>query len=251
MVITLHNARPVGIALHYTVLGGIYDQVVGKQVLKSVDRIISVSRWGVRGRLKIRNPQVQVHRDPRNGVDAGDFRPCSDPLEARRNPVRRRLGIGTGPVLLFVGRVIRQKGLDFAIAAMPAIIRRHPDAKLVIVGKGDKLEELKNLVERLGVGGSVVFTGFVDDSQLKALLSSADMFILPSLWEVLPVAILEAMAAGKAIVCTDAGGNRELVDGRNGIVVPKRNPKALARAVNALLATCPACRGWESRAATG
>jgi glycosyltransferase involved in cell wall biosynthesis len=238
MVITLHNARPVGIALHYTVMGGLYDQVIGKQVLKTADRIISVSKWAIDDVSKYGIPKSRFTPIP-NGVRASDYHFCPSPLKARKKPIRQALGFGSAPILLFVGRLIRQKGLDYAISAMPAILRKHPQAKLVIVGKGDKLEELERLTAKLGVAGSVKFTGFLQDSQLKELLSAADMFVLPSLWEVLPVAILEAMASGKAVVCTNAGGNKELVDRRNGLVVPKRNPKAFAQAVNSLLDDLP------------
>ncbi len=80
------------------------------------------------------------------------------------------------------------------------------------------------------------FLGFVPDAELKQVHEAADVFVLPSLWEVLPIAVLEALACGKPVVCTDAGGNRELVkDGVNGLVVPKRNPAQLAYSINRLL----------------
>ncbi len=233
-IVTLHNARPVGIALHYTVLGGLYDQVIGKQVLKSADRIISVSNWAIGDVSKYGIPKSKFTYIP-NGVEGSEYFVCTDPLKARQKAIRNKFNLTKGPLLLFVGRVIKQKGLEYLIKAMPEILTIMPEVQLVVVGKGDKLTELKTLVNKLKLNDNVKFPGFVDDASLRKLLSSADIFVLPSLWEVLPVAILEAMASGKPIVCTDAGGNRELVDHTNGIVVPKRNITALAGAVISVL----------------
>lgn len=233
-ILTLHNARPVGIALHYTVLGGLYDQVIGQQVLKSADRIISVSNWAIGDVSKYGISKSKFTHIP-NGIEGSDYTVCTDPKKARLKAIRNKLSLQKGPLLLFVGRVIKQKGLEYLIKAMPEILTIIPNAQLIIVGKGDKLEELKKLTNKLKLNDKVIFPGFVDNLSLRKLLSSADLFVLPSLWEVLPIAVLEAMASGKPIVCTDVGGNRELVDQTNGVVVPKRNSSALAGAIISVL----------------
>ncbi|MEK6924313.1 MAG: glycosyltransferase family 4 protein, partial [Candidatus Micrarchaeota archaeon] len=202
--------------------------LVGKRVLRKADYIISVSKWaaGDIGHYGIPRSKITVIR---NGIDAKVFKPGSG------KSFRRKHGI-TGRMLLFVGRVIRQKGLDYLVAAMPEILCATPDTKLVIIGRGNRLEHVRKRVKKLGLENNVVFPGFVNERELKAALRECDAFVLPSLWEVLPVSILEAMASGKPIVCTDAGGNRELVqNGFNGFVVPKRDPKALAHAVARVL----------------
>jgi glycosyltransferase involved in cell wall biosynthesis len=76
----------------------------------------------------------------------------------------------------------------------------------------------------------------MSEEMLKEAYGTCDLFVLPSVWEVLPIAVLEAMSSGKPVVCTDAGGDREMVrDGVNGYVVPMRNPKALAEKINMVL----------------
>jgi glycosyltransferase involved in cell wall biosynthesis len=77
----------------------------------------------------------------------------------------------------------------------------------------------------------------MSEADLKEAYGTCDAFVLPSVWEVLPIAVLEAMSSGRPVVCTDAGGDREMVrDGVNGFVVPVRDPAALAGKINALLA---------------
>jgi len=228
LVLTLHNARPLGIAPHYTVLGSLYDEVVGKRILRSADKIISVSAWSAEDVAKYGislEKFIVVH----NGIDTKAFRP------RKTSGFVRKLGI-TGPLLLFVGRIIRQKGLEYAVKAMPLILEKHPDARFVIIGRGNRLSHVKRLVKQMGLEDSVVFPGFVPESELFEALGSCDVFILPSLWEVLPISILEAMSCGRPIVCTTAGGNAELVrNGFNGFVVSKRSPEQLSDAVIKLL----------------
>jgi len=88
----------------------------------------------------------------------------------------------------------------------------------------------------MGLEKSVIFSGYMTEEMLKEAYGTCDLFVLPSVWEVLPIAILEAMSSSKPVVCTNAGGNAELVrDGYNGYVVPMRSPGALAEKINALL----------------
>jgi len=232
-MMTIHNARPVGIALPVTVGGLAYDWLIGRWPFALADRIIAVSEW-VRGDIaKYRidpGKIVAVH----NGIDVREFRPT----EAR--DLRARYGIGDDPMLLFVGRLITQKGVPYLIDAMPRVLAQHPRAKLFLVGRGSALKGLKAKVAAMGLGDSVIFSGYLTEPELKEAYGTCDLFVLPSVWEVLPIAVLEAMASAKPVVCTDAGGDREMVrDGVNGFVVPRRDPGALAEKVNAVLSDAP------------
>lgn len=221
-VLTLHNARTVGIAPHYTVLGGLYDQLIGKRCLKDADKIISVSAWSARDiqHLKVPASKITVIH---NGIDTQKFKPM------KSSSFKKKFGIN-GPLVLFVGRVIRQKGLEYLLHAMVAVKKKFPHASLAVIGRGNKLEKIRKLSKKLHA--DAIFPGFVAEKELQNALCECDAFVLPSLWEVLPISILEAMACGKPIVCSDAGGNSELVaDGENGFVVPKRNSQALANAL--------------------
>ncbi|HEY3274225.1 MAG TPA: glycosyltransferase family 4 protein [Methanocella sp.] len=229
-MITIHNARPVGISLPVTVGGLTYDWLIGRLPFARADRIIAVSEW-VRGDIaKYRidpGKIVPVH----NGIDVREFR-SSDARE-----LRGKYGIGDDPMLLFVGRMITQKGLPYLIDAMPQVLKEHPRAKLFLVGRGSALKGLKSKVAARGLEKSVIFSGYLSEQELKEAYGTCDLFVLPSVWEVLPIAVLEAMSSGKPVVCTDAGGDRELVrDGVNGYVVPMRDSGALAEKVNRTLA---------------
>jgi glycosyltransferase involved in cell wall biosynthesis len=227
-MVTIHNARPLGISPPITILGSAYDWLVGRWPFALADRIIAVSEWAKHDIAKYHIDErkiIAVH----NGIDVGSFKPTT-----ARN-VRGQYGIG-GPMLLFVGRMITQKGIPYLIDAMPPVLERHPDAKLLLVGRGNALKSLENKTGAMGLEKSVLFSGYMAEEALKEAYGTCDLFVLPSVWEVLPIAILEAMSSSKPVVCTDAGGNAELVkEGLNGYVVPMRDPRALADKINALL----------------
>ena len=131
-----------------------------------------------------------------------------------------------------------RKGREDLLRAPPTILRAHPSGTFVVVGgpeRPDYPSALRQLCLDLGIADSVVFTGHRDD--IADVLAALDVFVLPSLFgEGLPLALLEAMAAGRAAVATDTEGIREVVEsGRTGLLVPPRDPESLAGAVNALL----------------
>ena len=229
-MMTIHNARPVGISLPVTVGGLAYDWLVGRWPFAMADRIIAVSEW-VRGDIAKYHIDAGKIIPVHNGINVDEFRPS----EAKN--VRTQYGIGDRPMLLFVGRMITQKGIPYLIEAMPLVLKEHPEAKLFLVGRGSLLEGLKSKVASMRLEKSVIFSGYMSEEMLKEAYGTCDLFVLPSVWEVLPIAVLEAMSSGKPVVCTDAGGDREMVrDGVNGYVVPMRNPKALAEKINMVLA---------------
>ncbi|BAI60216.1 putative glycosyltransferase [Methanocella paludicola SANAE] len=227
-MMTIHNARPLGISLPISVFGSAYDWAIGRWPFAMADRIIAVSEWVKYDIARYRIDErkiVPVH----NGINVGSFRPTA------ATNVRKQYGID-GPMLLFVGRMITQKGVPYLIDAMPLVLEKHPDTKLLLVGRGNALESLKKKVGAMGLEKSVIFSGYMTEDMLKETYGTCDMFVLPSVWEVLPIAILEAMSSSKPVVCTNAGGNAELVkDGYNGYVVPMRSPEALADRINDLL----------------
>jgi glycosyltransferase involved in cell wall biosynthesis len=229
-VVTLHNARPLGIAPHYTVVGGLYDLAIGRQALAMADKIISVSKWAIDDVCKYGLDERKFACIP-NGINTRELKPV------KSASFKQSRKLGSGPMALFVGRLIKQKGLEYLLQAWNEVAVRVPRARLAVIGRGNELPALQKLSRKLGIEESVLFTGYVSESELYDALHSCDVFILPSLWEVLPIAILEAMAAGKPIICTAVGGNSELVrNGVNGFIVPKRNPRALAKALERVFA---------------
>jgi len=141
-------------------------------------------------------------------------------------------------VVLSMGRLHRQKGYDYFIRAIARVKREVPRVKVLIAGEGEEENNLKNLVRSLDLTKEIIFTGLSLD--VGKILSFTGLFVLPSLWEGMPNAVLEAMSAAKPVVATHVGGVPELVaDGETGILVPPEDTEALARAIVDLLQDPP------------
>jgi glycosyltransferase involved in cell wall biosynthesis len=151
------------------------------------------------------------------------------------------------PRLLFVGRVVRQKGLDILLPALAALSKGR-DFHLDVVGDGPEVKELTALAERLGLGAKVSFLGWRDRDALPGLYARADIFVFPSRDEGMPNAVLEAMASALPVVATDIAGNQELVrHGVTGLLTPCGDAPALTAALDSLLAD-PELAGTFGRA---
>ncbi|GAK49907.1 glycosyl transferase group 1 [Candidatus Moduliflexus flocculans] len=139
--------------------------------------------------------------------------------------------------ILFVSRLIRRKGLQFLIDAIPQIVKeaKYPFV-IKIVGDGPDKESFAAQAEELGVGGYLRFLGYVDHGKLPEYYLDADVFILPSLAEGMPNVVLEAIGSGLPVVATRVAGNEELVcDGENGFLIEPRAVHALAESLIALI----------------
>jgi glycosyltransferase involved in cell wall biosynthesis len=111
---------------------------------------------------------------------------------------------------------------------MENIVKQYPKVGLLIVGKGKLKPKLMEIVKNKNLEKNIIFPGFIPEKELSNLYSSADIFVLPSLWEVLPISLLEALSCGSALISSDASGNPEIVDdGKNGFVIPRRDIKTL------------------------
>ncbi|MFJ1793828.1 glycosyltransferase [Kitasatospora griseola] len=160
-----------------------------------------------------------------NGVDLAHFTPA-DP--ASRRSARMALGLEqSAPLAVCVGRLCRQKGQDVLLDAWEQVQRRLPAARLVLVGGGPEAEALSRRVRALPVPSGVRLEGDVADPRLW--LAAADLAVLPSRWEGMALAPLEAMACGRPVLLTDVAGAREcLPPGERGrSVVPPENPRAM------------------------
>jgi glycosyltransferase involved in cell wall biosynthesis len=148
-----------------------------------------------------------------------------------------RASLGAGPgdrLVVAVGRLHVQKRFDLLLEAFAAAAAEVPAARLAIVGTGKLQGDLAAKARALGILDRVAFAGFRSD--VAAVLAAADLFALSSDDEGLPMVVLEAMAAGRAVVATDVGSVRDLVvEGETGLVVPRGEPAALARSMATLL----------------
>ncbi len=173
------------------------------------------------------------------GVDATRFRPDAA-TRARR---REELGIRSEQPLLFTaGRLVRKKGFEYLIRAMPQVAACSPGAVLVIGGSGDLDAELRHTAQACGVANRVVFTGLLQQDEVAEFLAASDVAVVPSVRDDagnvdgLPNVLMESLASGTPVVATTAGGIPAVArDGENGLLVPERDPAALAVAILALI----------------
>ena len=143
----------------------------------------------------------------------------------------------TDKIIGFTGRLTKEKGIEELIIAIKKVIKTIPQAKLLVIGDtltSDKEGFNKNLIQENNLENKIFFTGFYED--VFRLLSIINIFVLPSYREGMPKSILEAMAAGKPVIATNIRGCREeVVDGVTGLLVPVKNPEALAQAIIKIL----------------
>jgi glycosyltransferase involved in cell wall biosynthesis len=158
-----------------------------------------------------------------------------DDRSQQRVELRQELGLAlNAPIALTVGRLTKQKGQTYLLQAIPAVLRACPEAALVFVGDGPLKLDLQAEARQLRVAERVHFLGLRQD--VSKLLQAADIFVLPSLWEGMSMALLEAMAEGVPVVASDVEGINDLItDQVEGLVVPPRNPDMLAKAITSLL----------------
>jgi glycosyltransferase involved in cell wall biosynthesis len=143
---------------------------------------------------------------------------------------------GDAGYLLAVGRLRIRKGVDVLLAAMPELLRRHPAARLRIAGDGEHRAALERAAAALGVGEAVSFLGRADAMRVRRLLRGAAALVVPSIYEGMPLVVLEAMEASVPVVASRVSGIPEVVeDGRTGWLVPPEEPASLAAALAAAL----------------
>jgi glycosyltransferase involved in cell wall biosynthesis len=193
-------------------------------------------------RVLVGSPQVWQDVRRYDGVPVSRLllMPYGIPLDGlnpslSRAEARERLGLSAGGLVIgAVGRLEEQKGHAYLLAALPEMRREIPELTVLLVGEGRRQEDLRRQVRDLGLEGTVRFLGTRRD--LPEIYRALDLFVQPSLWEGLPLALLKAMGAALPVVATRVSGCREAVeDGVNGCLVEPGDPEALARAMLELL----------------
>ena len=179
--------------------------------------------------LGIARGKISIHR---TGLDRDRFRPLGH--TQLRNRLGRELGVSLSAddqLLATVGALIERKGQALVIKALADL----PDARLLLVGKGEGESSLRALANSEGVLDRVHFLGSVDHDLLPLILSAADAMVLPSLSEGLANAWIEALACGTPVVITDAGGAREVVDNPTAGVIVARRTDAVREGIRLVL----------------
>ncbi len=197
---------------------------------RSVDGFVAVSdEVAAAVRADFHPPDRRVFTIP-NGVDTERYGQLID-----RKSVRERIGIpGDARVLIVVAKLMEQKGHVFLLSALPPILERNPDLHVLLVGEGPLRSTLSANIGRLQEEARFHLVGNRRD--ISDLLAASDLFVLPSLWEGLPMALLEAMASGlPAVVTSVSGSGQVVVDGVSGLVVPPGDVEALSTAISVML----------------
>lgn len=232
-LVTTHHAWAEKAGL-YGVVGPLLRRVVRRAAVR-----IAVSPAAAQHHARALGMHVNDFRIVPNGVDVARFADAV-PLDRLR---------GHGPVLLFVGRLERRKGLEHAVRAFAHLKTRHPSLRLVVVGDGPERERCQELLPA-GLRVDVDMLGRVSDSDLPRCYASADVFVAPATGgESFGIVLLEALAAGTPVVASDLPGFRSVVDdGRTARLVAPGDARGLADAVDALLSN-PTLREAQVEAA--
>jgi glycosyltransferase involved in cell wall biosynthesis len=175
------------------------------------------------------------------GVDAASFQPAREDVTR----LRERLGLAAAqPMVLAVGRLVHKKGFEILVEAIPRLVARHSDLKVVIAGGGDLAASLAAQAEASGVRNHLVLVGKVSREELPAYYGAATVTAVPSIHDDagnvdgLPNVMLEALASGSSIVASAVAGIPQAVSHRKeALLVPERDPKALAEAILELLSS--------------
>ena len=229
---TLHSTRPQH--------DGLKERLEGVALRSSASAVVAVGRSvadAQRGRVR---DEVVVLP---NGVESAPSI-TSDERQALRAEI---CGDHGGPVLLSAGRLAPEKGHKDVVAALELVRRHHPDVMLAVAGSGDEQEELAELISALGLKSSVRLLGWRED--LPQLLMAVDAFVSGSYWEGLPIAVLQAMAAGLPVVATSVGEVPLLLGQDRGWLVHAGDVPAIAGAIIAMLDDLPGAllRGEAAR----
>jgi glycosyltransferase involved in cell wall biosynthesis len=220
LVSTIHNIDEGGRAL-----------MVGYQLSnRLVDHMTIVSQAAADRFIRERIVPGRLLTVLPNGIDTDRFRVPP----GTRASLRQSLGIGQEFVWIAVGRFEVAKDYPNMIAAYGEVHRRHPDAVLLVVGRGSLQSETEALVRAAGLERVIRFIGVRHD--VPELMSAADGYVMSSAWEGMPIVLLEAASAGLPIVATAVGGNQEVVRAdESGYLVPPRDSAALAAAMLRLM----------------
>ena len=223
-----------------------YIHGVERWITNRSDRVIACSTF-------MREQIVDVFGVPEssieviaNGIDPEDLQPQDDE-ELRR--LRAEFAEPDESLILLVGRLVYEKGFQFALQAVPEIIERLPNTRFVVAGSGTHEQELRRQAEELGLMSHGTFVGWIGDDVLHSLYRIADVCVVPSIYEPFGLVALEAMASSCPCIVADTGGLREVVPHDEvGLRFRARDPQSLAEMTIRVLDDAKLCRRLTAEA---
>lgn len=227
LLLALLSARPVIFHLHGGGFREFFEEDCGPLARawvrtvfnKSAHVIVLSPRWAAWVRSKAPKSRLQVIPNPAPDVK-----------------VKREKFAGHEPMLLFLGAIIEKKGVFDLLQALAGLRERYPRLRLVLAGSGAAQAQVRERARVLGIASQVDLPGWVDAPARDALLAQADIFVLPSYYEGLPVSVLEAMAAGLPVIASNVGSIPEMIDADvEGLLIAPGDVPALIAALERLL----------------
>ena len=199
----------------------IYLHTLGSEVFKRADRVICLTRGDAGEIVKLGCNPEKIRLVP-NAIDTERFRPGKKQDDN---------------LITWVGRFVPEKGVQYLIEAARIVANEFRDVRFILVGYGPLETKIMKLAFDHGLLNKFVFfTGALDRDEVAKVLGKSRIFVFPSLKEGLPVSVLEAMASGLSVIGSDIEGINDVIsDQYNGLLVPSKNPKALASAISTLL----------------
>ncbi len=196
--------------------------VVGKFVLRRADGIRVVSERVKKRIMDMGIAEERIFKLPIY-IDVKKF------SDARGGEEIRRRFSHYDNIVLFVGRLAKEKNIPNLLKAAAIVIKKFPRTLFLIVGDGPEREKLERLAKELQIENNVVFEGLIEHDRLPAYYKACDVFVLPSDHEGRAMVLVEAMAAGRAVISTEVSGADDVIqEGKTGFIVPVGNHKALA-----------------------
>lgn len=215
----------------------IFDMRMRRLFLSNADKIICVSRKDKEDLVKyqgLKNNVVHINNWvclKKKRVDGGD-------------KLRKRFNLSQkNKIILCVGRIVPQKGVEYLIRALPLVLKRYPECKVILTGRIKQKwmpssygELVESLIKKLGLENNILFIGEIPKEEMPAIYKLADVMALPTLHENISLVNLESMAVGTPVVSTQLSVIKEyIINGKNGLLVPPRDHKALAQTIIRLL----------------
>jgi glycosyltransferase involved in cell wall biosynthesis len=211
---------------------------IAKWVAQNSSGIISNSSWHLNRilRLKVSDKRTDIISYP---TDVSKIKPLKRGLEKYR---KKHTLNKDNLVILAIGRLVYKKGFDYLIRAMPEIVSKYPRVRLLIGGDGDLRQDWEKLAKKLRVDDKILFLGNIKRDEIVYYYNLSDIMVAPSIVDKKgnvdggPVVSFESMACGKPQIVTNVLGVADIIkDGVNGFIVPQRNSKAIARALEKLI----------------
>ena len=231
--------KPLIYTIHATEFGrnqGIYNSI--QRYINDLEWYATFEAWKVivcsqYMNYEVRNlfqlPGDKVISIP-NGVNEENYKTDYSPQ------FKEKYASACEDIVFYVGRVVREKGIQVLIQSIPKILNTNPSTKFVIAGKGPHLDNLRSQAEFLGIADRIYFTGFISDEERNKLYQAADVAVFPSLYEPFGIVALEAMVTKTPVVVSNVGGLTEFVeDGENGLVFNSNDAHQLAEKITYLL----------------